>query len=199
MSDVKADSGGVRPPGDHTRDLMLEAEASAGAGTCMSAGRNLAAAQWLSLATPSVRQAVAEWQDRGAAWLRPGALFTAVIVRASLLHEAVGSLSPQECGPVLHTELDGPVFYREQEFGPEAGYTVLLPGSASRMWRVPGTVVFSPAALLLVPAPDRREPTADCPWWVVPPDGTGTLCTPGLLASLLARTTACGPEGGGHA
>ncbi|WP_225846876.1 LarC family nickel insertion protein [Streptomyces sp. HPF1205] len=82
------------------------------------------------------------------------------------------------------------MFYRLNEFGPEAGYTVLLPTSASRVWRVRGTVVVPQVALVLVPAPDRCELAEDGPWWVVPPDGAGTLCTPALLASLLARWTA---------
>lgn len=62
-----------------------------------------------------------------------------------------------------------------------------------------GTVVLPPAALLLVPAPDRCEAAADTPWWVVPPDGSGTLCTPAFLASLLARRTTSGAEGDAHA
>lgn len=154
---------------------------------------------WLSSAAPSSAHARAQWADSGTAWLRPDELFTAITVTAGLMEQAVGRPGPRECAPLLITELDGPVFYRQGEFGPEAGYTVLLPGSAARIWRVRGTVVASPAALLLVPAPDRREPAADSPWWVVPPDRAGTLCTPALLASLLARTTAGGPEGGGHA
>jgi hypothetical protein len=163
------------------------------------AGQLHAAAEWLSSAAPFSSQARVQWANSGAAWLRPGPLFTTVTVSATLIHEAVGRPGPQECAPLLAAELDGPVFYRLGEFGPDAGYTVLLPASATRTWRVSGTGVLPPAALLLVPAPDKCEPTADTPWWVVPPDGSGTLCTSAFLASLLARQTTSGAEGNAHA
>lgn len=164
-----------------------------------TAGQHHDVAEWLSSAAPSRSQARAQWASSGAAWLRPGTLFTAVTVLATLIHEAVGRPGPQECAPLIATELNGPVFYRLGEFGPDAGYTVLLPASATRIWRVGGTVVLPPAALLLVPAPNRCEPAADSPWWVVPPDGSGTLCTPEFLALLLARRTTSGAEGVAHA
>jgi hypothetical protein len=153
-----------------------------------------AGGEWLLSAAPALDHARARWADAGMAWLRPGSLFTAVTVTARLIHEAVGRPGPQECASLLAAELDGPVFYRLGEFGPDAGYTVLLPASAARIWRVRGTVVLHSAALFLVPAPDRCEPAADAPWWVVPPGRLGTLCTPTLLASLLARTVAVGGE-----
>jgi hypothetical protein len=90
--------------------------------------------------------------------------------------------------------LDGPVFYREQEFGPEAGYTVLLPASAAGAWRERGTSVLPQAAQLLVPAPDRLEPSVEAPWWVVPLGGPGTLCSPARLASLLGRPATPDPR-----
>ncbi|MBM9506757.1 hypothetical protein [Actinacidiphila acididurans] len=90
---------------------------------------------------------------------------------------------------------DGPVFHRPGEFGPGAGYTVLLPASAARIWWVHGTVVLPPAVRFVIPTPDRLEPTMEAPWWVVPLDGPDRLCTSALLASLLARpTTAVGGE-----
>jgi hypothetical protein len=152
---------------------------------------------WLLAASPTPGQAAAEWADSGVAWLRPGGLFTAVIVRADVMHQAVGRPGPQECAPLLASELDGPVLYRQTEFGPEGGYTVLLPPSAAGIWRVTGTVVLPQKALLPVPAPDRLDPTEEPPWWVVAPDALGRLCTPALLASLLARLVLA-PDGEGR-
>jgi hypothetical protein len=157
-------------------------------------------APWLLSAAPDPAHARAHWADAGVAWLRPGLLFTAVIVQASVMHRAVGKPGPQECAQVLAGLLDGPVFYRIGEFGPDGGYTVLLPASAMGIWRVRGTVVLPPNAQFLVPAPHRQEPAADSPWWVVTPSGPDGLCTPALLASLLARRTAAtGGQGAGHA
>jgi hypothetical protein len=154
---------------------------------------------WLLAASPTPGQAAAQWADKGVAWLRPEAVFTAVIVRAEVMQQAVGRPGPQACAPLLASELDGPVFYRQGEFGPEGGYTVLLPPSAAGIWRVRGTVVLRQEALVLVPAPDRLEPAEEVPWWVVAPDALGRLCTPALLASLLARVALAPDQGGRHA
>lgn len=116
-----------------------------------TAERRMAGGQWLLAAAPSAPQALAEWKDSGATWLRPG-----------------------------------PLFYEPEGFGREGTYVALVPASAALVWRVPGTVVHTPRALLLVPAPDRCAPGDGRPWWVVPLDGPGTLCSLGLLASLVA-------------
>lgn len=158
--------------------------------------RQLAGGHGLLAAAPTSGQARVEWADSGAAWLRPGVLFSAVTVKASVMHQAVGRATPEGCAPLLAAELDGPVFYLPAAFGRDGGYTVLLPASAARIWRVRGTVVSPQNALLRVPAPDRCQPTVDTPWWVVPIDGPGALCAPALLVSLLARSdTAAGPGG----
>lgn len=112
-------------------------------------------------------------------------------------HESAMSTARQYVTAALAGALDSPVFYRLGEFGPDAGYTVFLPASAARVCRVHGTVVLPPAVQFLVPAPDRLEPTTEAPWWMAPFDGLGTLCTPALLASLLARSaTVVGREDG---
>jgi hypothetical protein len=158
-----------------------------------------AGGEWLLSAAPAVDRARARWADAEVAWLRPGDTFTAVIVQASVMHQAVGRPGPQECAQVLGSFLDGPVFHRPVEFGPEGGYTVLLPASAAGIWRVAVTVVLPRAAQFLLPAPDRLEPAGDAPWWGVPPAGPDALCTPALLASFLAlRIGAEGGQEGGH-
>jgi hypothetical protein len=161
--------------------------------------RQLAAGHWLLAAAPVAAQAQAEWQDAGAAWLQPGALFSAITVPARRVRAAAGVADAGQCAVVLAEALDGPVFCRTGVFGREPAYTVLLPASAARVWRVPGTVVHPPRAQLLVPAPGRCEPAGEGPWWVVPFDGPGLLCTPALLAAFLSRPSAPRDGEGGDA
>lgn len=167
-----------------------EDEGAAGPNICTTAERTLAAATWLLAAARSTAQAIAEWRDSGAAWMLPGALFAAVFVPAEVVHAALGVKGPRHAAALLSEELDGPVFYRPQALGRGDAYVVLLPASAARTWRAQCTVVHAPRALLLVPSPDRTEPSTREPWWVLPPDGPGTLCTPDLLASLVSRASA---------
>ncbi|MEE4543690.1 hypothetical protein V2S66_17140 [Streptomyces sp. V4-01] len=158
-------------------------------------GRHIASGDWLLSAAPVRLEAIAQWRDAGSAWLVPGILFAAVTIAAGRVHEAAG-VGRHGNGRVLLPEvLDGPVFHQERVFGRQAAYTVLLPGSAARRWRVPGTVVHPPAAQLLVPAPDRVQPVTDGPWWVVPFEGPGLLCTPAVLAGFLSGAHTPGGEG----
>ncbi|MFJ6659650.1 hypothetical protein ACIQNG_25350 [Streptomyces sp. NPDC091377] len=163
-----------------------------------SAERRAAGGEWLLAAAPAIPQAKTEWQDSGAAWLRPGRLFAAVAVNTGLVHTVLGVPGPEKAVKYLGETLDGPVFYREQVVRYESGYTALLPSSVAQNWRVPSTVVHPSRALLLVPAPDRCEPVDGEPWWAVPLDGPGQLCTPRLLALLVAagwsRLTSMGGE-----
>lgn len=156
--------------------------------------RRKAGGHWLLGAAPASGPAREDWDDWGSTWLRPGVLFTAVTVSADLIHRALGKPGPAESAQALAGALDGAVFYREMEFGPVGGYTVFLPPSAAETWRVRGTVVLPPAALFLVPAPDRCEPATGAHWWVVPLDGPEPMCSPALLASLLARAVVPGGE-----
>ncbi|WP_434593214.1 hypothetical protein [Streptomyces sp. A5-4] len=127
-----------------------------------------------------------EWETNGVAWLRPGALFTAVLIPASVIHVAVGLPGPKECAPHIAEVLDeGPVFFQRGGFGPDDTYTALLPAGAARYWFMSRTVVHTPHALLLVPAPDVREPAETGPWWVVPLEGPGLLCPADRLAALV--------------
>jgi len=157
--------------------------------------RQLASGTWLLAAAPLRAQAVSEWEDSGAAWLRPGALFTAVIMPASLVHAAVGLPGPRECAPHLAEVLEeGPMFFHRGGFGSDDSYTALLPASASHYWHMSRTVVHTSRALLLVPAPDVCGPADDGrPWWVSPLEGPGLLCPADKLAALvglgLSRTT----------
>ncbi|MGW5925215.1 hypothetical protein ACWF2L_03075 [Streptomyces anulatus] len=154
-------------------------------GVTVELGREqrLAGGHWLLAAAPSVKEARADWEESGSAWLRPGALFGAVVVRASVLHAALGTDSPIECAPLV--DVGGPVFYSDEGFGREGAYTALVPASVALMWSVNGSIPHHRRALLEVPAPQVVRPErAGRPWWVVPLNGPGLLCDPDLLAAL---------------
>lgn len=76
------------------------------------AERLLASGHWLLSAAPLRPHAKVEWRENGAAWLRPGALFAAVVIRAFVVHAAIGLDSPEACAAPLADALEGgPMFY----------------------------------------------------------------------------------------
>ncbi|MFJ2205917.1 hypothetical protein [Streptomyces microflavus] len=150
--------------------------------------RAAAGGQWLLGAAPSRHEAWASWEETGTAWLRPGVLFGAILVRAGVMHAALGESSPMECATALDVRLcGGPVFYGEEGFGAEGCYTALVPASVAMQWAVRGSIPHHRQALLEVPAPEIVRPERTLSWWVVPLDGPGTLCEPGMLAALVAQ------------
>ncbi|MFJ3439254.1 hypothetical protein ACIPMU_37750 [Streptomyces cyaneofuscatus] len=150
--------------------------------------KRLAGGRWLLGAAPSLEEARVGWEESGSAWLRPGALFGAVVIRASVVHAALGAGSPIECAPLV--DVGGPAFYSDEGFGREGAYTALVPASVALVWAVNGSIPHHRRALLQVPAPEAVRPErAGRPWWVVPLDGPGLLCDPDLLAALVKRGT----------
>ncbi|MFJ1590656.1 hypothetical protein ACIOD0_10470 [Kitasatospora albolonga] len=147
--------------------------------------QRLAGGHWLLGAAPSLQEARADWEESGSAWLRPGALFGAIVVRAGVVHAALGADSPIECASLA--DVGGPVFYSDEGFGREGAYTALVPASVAMQWAVRGSIPHHRQALLEIPAPEIVRPERTPSWWVVPLDGPGTLCDPGLLAALVAQ------------
>ncbi|WNI31510.1 hypothetical protein OG322_22735 [Streptomyces sp. NBC_01260] len=147
----------------------------------------LASGHWLLSAAPVSAQAKAEWEESGAAWLRPSFLFAAVIVPAGVVHAAVGLDGPEACRAPLAEALEyGPLFYSPDDFSNEGSYTALVPGRVARLRPIPGVVMHPQRALLLVPAPGVTAPDDSGPWWVSPLDGPGLLCPPERVAALVA-------------
>ncbi|WP_405898117.1 hypothetical protein OG242_11840 [Streptomyces sp. NBC_00727] len=163
--------------------------------------RELAAGHWLLSAAPKLSESRDEWQKKGTTWLRPGFLFGAVAIRASLVHAALGLDDPLACRGPLAEHLDAcPVFYSPDQFSREGAYTVLVTASTAMGWRSIGSVPHDYRALLLVPSPHLTEPQEDhsSPWWVVPLDGPGLLCSARPLVALVsAGRLAAGRPGGG--
>lgn len=149
--------------------------------------RQAASGHWLLPTAPVLEDARADWKNKGFAWLRPGVLFGAVIMPASLVHAALGLDDPVTCAPPLAEGLEGgPVFYNAEGFGRGGSYTALVPASVSLAWGVRGSVAHPYRVLFQVPAPEVVEPQGDGPWWVVPLDGPGLLCPPDRLAALVS-------------
>jgi hypothetical protein len=146
----------------------------------------MASGHWLLASAPLIPTARSEWSNKGAAWLRPGLLFGAVIIEAAVIHAALGMDDPVACAPSLAEGLEGgPLFYSRHHFRGTGAYTALVPASVGMQWKLPGAVAHPARALLLVPAPDVIAPREDGPWWVVSLDGPGTLCPPDRLAALV--------------
>ncbi|MFI7085555.1 hypothetical protein ACIBUR_18410 [Streptomyces anulatus] len=141
-----------------------------GKGVSLARERTLAGEHWLLGAASSVRAARADWVENGTTFLRPGALFGAVLFRAAVVHAALLLEGPVKCADPLRTRLGGgPVFYAEHEFGREAGYVALVPAAVARVWGVHGSVAHHRKALLQVPAPGNVRPDQGAAWWAVPP------------------------------
>lgn len=171
-------------------------------GVTTGAERRQAAGHWLLSSAEDMPHAQNEWKQKGAAWLRPGAMYAAVMIPAYIVHAAVGLNCPRECAPPLADALErGPVFYSPEDFQRKGAYTALLPAGAARTWNVAGTVLHTPESHLLVPSPERRDPAGRSPWWVEPLDGPGLLCEPRRVAALVAvgRDNIGRPGGGPRA
>ncbi|MGW3498165.1 hypothetical protein [Streptomyces sp. NPDC001020] len=151
--------------------------------------RQMASGHWLLSSAPSLPQAKTEWEERGAAWLRPGVLFSAAAIPAGILHAAVGLDTPQECaGPLAEALEFGPLFYSPYGFKHQGSYTALLPARVARLSKpLPWVATLHRRALFLVPSPDITAPVDDGgPWWVSPLDGPGLLCPPERVVALAA-------------
>ncbi|WP_098010410.1 hypothetical protein [Streptomyces sp. sk226] len=149
--------------------------------------QHLADGRWLLEAASSPRAAKADWADDGTTFLRPGSLFGAVAVRASLVHAALLLDEPTRCGPSLRTRLGrAPVFYQANQFGREGAYVVLVSADVAAQWDVTGSVAHHRGALLEVPAPGRARAGAPI-WWVVPVGAPDGLCEPEPLAALVRQ------------
>ncbi|MFF4391420.1 hypothetical protein ACFY0G_32225 [Streptomyces sp. NPDC001552] len=147
--------------------------------------RRLAAGHWLLASAPSIPDARRQWRDSGSTWLRTGALYSALMIPAAVMHAAAQGDGPKECAGRISDALEGgPVFFDPTSFRQRGGYTLLLPASAAHTWRVPSTLMHPPGSRVLVPAPDRCGWSGSKPWWVVPLESPGLLCSPELVACL---------------
>ncbi|WP_406411134.1 hypothetical protein OG923_20710 [Streptomyces halstedii] len=151
---------------------------------------------WLLSAAPSIPQAQLEWATNGAAWLRPGGVFSAATGEEGIVHAAVGLDSPEKCAGPLADAVTGPLFYTPRGAARAGSYTALMSAVVGELQALPGLVMHPPRALLLVPAPETTAPTDGGPWWVLPVRGPEVLCRPSLLAGLVVTgRQALGLEG----
>lgn len=183
------------PVGRHGSGPLSETETTGAAAP--RAERLLASGHWLLSAAPSIPQAQREWATNGAAWLRPGRLFSVATIDADVVHAAVGLDGPETCAGPLADAVAGPLFYTPKGAARAGSYTALMPVVVGEFRALPGLVMHPPRALLLVPAPEITAPTDEEPWWVLPLREPEMLCRPPLLAELaVTGRRALGLEGG---
>lgn len=139
--------------------------------------REMAVSHWLLAVAQYMREARKEWAVAGIALLRCGGNFSAIRVRAEVVHAAAGAedLHQVDAYP-SDALLGGPVFVDVTSRRYSSSYQRVPcdklcgnPGSC-RMRSVSG-----PAGLLGVPTPNATDPYAARSYWCVPMDSPGEL------------------------
>ncbi|MFI6343994.1 hypothetical protein [Streptomyces sp. NPDC050560] len=141
------------------------------------------AADWLASAHPRPAEAHRAWkQPGGLAPLPCGVLFTAVRLPALLVHAATGTDDTDTLRIRLGDCLGGPVIHDPAR----ARYYPLVPTDTAKSWR--HTVAYirclEPEQHLNMPAPTATQPTAQTPYWTVPPAKPHKLCDPEAVKDL---------------
>lgn len=137
----------------------------------------IAAREWLAAADTDPAHAYRWWESNPAATaiLPLGRTFEAVEVGAERAEEVLRH--PGITGPVLRLVAGGHAY-------------VLVPVGTSQAWTVSAALCLDEAHYLAVPDPSRVAPPGA--YWVRPPDGSGTLTDPAVLAEVVTRAGAGG-------
>lgn len=77
-------------PSTHRRNEGQSAIGLVPSAVTTATERRMSSGHWLLASAPDIRKAHAQWRGEGETWLRPGALFTAVMISAAVIHAAVG-------------------------------------------------------------------------------------------------------------
>lgn len=131
-------------------------------------------AEWLASAAADPERVLAWWQadPEHSATLPAGIRFDAIMMPLAAAEQLVAVLRASGApGPVY---LDRPG---------HVGYALVPPGTAES-WTVPGTSALGVATWLWVPDPGATGETGVS--WACPPDGSGALCSPDDVLSVLA-------------
>ncbi|MGW6774143.1 hypothetical protein ACWGBX_27495 [Streptomyces sp. NPDC055037] len=137
-------------------------------------------ARWLTSSSPAPAVAHEAWRDGRPAMLRTGNPYDAVRMPRTLVHAAAGNSAPDVVTDMLAEILDGPVICH-----PNLWYYALVPPETCKTWRSAEAVVRGPGAWLGVPRPDRTQPAPVTPYWAVPVEQAGKLCSSDAVAELL--------------
>lgn len=145
----------------------------------------MAPGRWLLACCANGPRTYGQWDQAGALWLCPGAVFTVAVVTAEVVHAAVDETSPEEAAEGLASLLmNAPVFFDPSMFSGSGAYVFLLPAGAAQGWAPVGVVVSGPRTQVRVPAPEVCERSESGPWWVVAPGGPELLCAPEMVAAI---------------
>lgn len=158
-----------------------------------SADRRLAVEHWLLSTTKTPQKARQEWTDHGVAVLPLGGLMSTVRMPGRLVLAVAGGRCPSgEVDDFLEEFLDGgPVICDPRS----RVYYVLVPGSMPRSWKDAADEwrgieadCLGRGVYLGVPRVDRTEfdPAVYASYWSVPMASAGELCSPLLVARLIA-------------
>ncbi|MFE4370506.1 hypothetical protein ACFRMN_20135 [Streptomyces sp. NPDC056835] len=139
-----------------------------------------AIARWLTSSSPHRAVAHEAWQGGRPAMLRTGGAYDAVKMPLTLVHAAAESSAPDVVAGVLAEVLNGPVICH-----PRHWYYALVPPGTCETWRSAEAVVRGRGGWLGIPNPDHTEPTPVTPYWAVPVEQVGKLCTAEAVAELL--------------
>jgi hypothetical protein len=128
---------------------------------------------WLLSAAADRGAARQEWNERSVALLPCGELFSAVRIRAALVHAAARTTDEAVIDAYLAGALlDGPVICDRY-----AGwYYALVPASTELRWDVPDIVCLGLESSLGVPRPGLTGAGHERLYWSVPTDPAGKLC-----------------------
>ncbi|RYJ26494.1 hypothetical protein CU044_3787 [Streptomyces sp. L-9-10] len=137
-------------------------------------------ARWLTSSSPHPAVAREAWHAARPAMLRTGVPYDAVRMPLALVHAAAESSAPDVVAGVLAEVLDGPVICH-----PRHWYYALVPPGTCETWRSAEAVVRGRGGWLGIPRPDSTEPTPATPYWAVPVEQAGKLCSAAAVAKLL--------------
>ncbi|WP_244317934.1 hypothetical protein [Streptomyces chryseus] len=119
-----------------------------------------------------------EWSNQRVAMLPLGSRFDAVRMPVEIVHAAAASSDWQTVSGFLAETLNGPVIH-----DPYAWYYALVPPRTTVTWTSPFSRCVGRGAWLGVPRTDRLTPRG--PYWAVPMERAGDLCSPAAVAALV--------------
>ncbi|MBT2401144.1 hypothetical protein [Streptomyces sp. ISL-100] len=135
---------------------------------------------WLAHAHELPLTAETEWSDHNVAVLPLGNRFDAVRLPTEIVHAAAASDEQQKITGFLAEVIRGPVVH-----DPYAWYYALVPPQTTETWRAPFATCLGRGSWLGVPRADRITPVGG-PYWAVPMERAGDLCSPATVAHVVA-------------
>ncbi|MBT2401467.1 hypothetical protein [Streptomyces sp. ISL-100] len=145
----------------------------------MISSTDAAIADWLARAHKFPLRAHAEWAERSVAMLPLGRRFDAVRIHAGIVHAAAGSEDREAVAGFLGELLHGPVIH-----DPHGEFYVLVPPQTTETWSSPLARCLGRGSWMGVPRTGQAHLSFG-PYWAVPMERAGDLCSPHAGAELV--------------